>query len=111
MTAKPSKPRIWISNRAPARGDVVTVKTMVTHPMETGMRKNAHSETIPRNIITRFECMLDHEILLSWQLDTAISQNPYLEFRFVAEKSGALKMLWVADDDLKIEIVETIAVS
>lgn len=105
------KPRIWISNRTPPNGSVVTVKAMITHPMETGMRKNAQSEVIPRNIVEHFECALAGEPLLSWQLDTAISQNPYLEFKFVAQKSGDLKMLWVADDGARIEVVEKIAVS
>lgn len=111
MTAPLSKPRIWISNRTPAKGSVVTVKTMVTHPMETGMRKDAQSVVIPRNIIERFECTLAGELLMSWQLDTAISQNPYLEFKFIAQKSGELKMLWVADDGARIEVIETITVS
>ncbi len=106
-----SKPRIWISNRTPPKGSVVTVKVMVTHPMETGMRKNARSEVIPRNIVERFECTLADEPLLSWRLDTAISQNPYLEFKFVAQRSGDLKMLWVADDGARIETIEKIAVS
>jgi sulfur-oxidizing protein SoxZ len=106
-----SKPRIWISSRTPPKGSVVTVKAMITHPMETGMRKNAQSEVIPRNIVERFECSLAGEPLLLWQLDTAISQNPYLEFKFVAQESGELKMLWVADDGARVEAIEKIAVS
>ncbi|HWM80645.1 MAG TPA: thiosulfate oxidation carrier complex protein SoxZ [Pseudolabrys sp.] len=109
--APSSKPRIWISTRTPPKGSVVTVKTMVTHPMETGMRKNAQSMPIPRNIIERFECSLAGDTLMSWQLDTAISQNPYLEFRFVAQRSGELKMLWVADDGARIEVIDTITVA
>ncbi len=111
MAAKSSKPRIWISNRTPNSGAVVTVKAMVTHPMETGLRKNAHSEVIPQNIVETFECTLAGETLLSWQLHPAISQNPYLEFKFVARKSGDLTMRWVADDGLRIETTETITVT
>lgn len=111
MAAKSTKPRVWISNRTPNSGTVVTVKAMVTHPMETGMRKNALSEAIPKNIVETFECMLAGEHLLSWQLHPAIAQNPYLEFKFVARKSGELKMVWVADDGLRIETAETITVT
>lgn len=100
-----------MSTRTPAKGDVVTVKVMVTHPMETGMRKNAMSQLIPRNIITQFECSLAGEPLMSWQLDTAVSQNPYLEFRFIAEKSGELKMRWLGEDGSQIEASEKITVS
>ncbi|MGB3387561.1 MAG: thiosulfate oxidation carrier complex protein SoxZ [Pseudaminobacter sp.] len=106
-----AKIRIWLSNRAPAKGETVTVKAMVTHPMETGMRKNALSELIPRNIIEHFECTLAGETLLSWHLDTAISQNPYLEFRFVAQKSGDLKLVWSADDGQVFETLERIEVT
>jgi sulfur-oxidizing protein SoxZ len=100
-----------MSTRTPAKGDIVNVKVMVTHPMETGMRKNAMSQLIPRNIITRFECSLADEPLMSWQLDTAVSQNPYLEFRFIAQKSGELKMRWLGEDGTRIEAVEKITVS
>jgi len=111
MTAKSTKPRIWISNRTPQQGSVVTVKAMVMHPMETGRRKNAHSEIIPQNIVETFECSLAGELLMTWHLHPAIAQNPYLEFKFRAQKSGELKMRWVADDGVQIEAVETITVS
>ena len=48
--------------------------------------------------------------LRRWQLDTAISQNPYLEFRFIAQDSGELRMLWISDDDLKVEVTYQIKV-
>lgn len=110
MTKQPSKPRVWISNRTPKQGAIVTVKAMVIHPMETGLRKNALSQMIPRNIIETFECSLAGERLMTWELHPSVSQNPYLEFKFLAQKSGALRMSWVADDGLRIEAVETIAV-
>lgn len=43
MTAKSTEPHIWIINRTPQQGSIVLVKAMVMHPMETGLRKNAHS--------------------------------------------------------------------
>lgn len=110
--AKPApKPRIWISNRTPKQGTTVTVKAMIIHPMETGLRKNALSEIIPRNIVETFECSLAGERLMTWELHPSISQNPYLEFKFLVQKSGELKMLWTADDGLRIEAVEVITIS
>ncbi len=111
MTTTSPKPRIWFSNRSPAKGDTVTVKAMVTHPMETGMRKNAHGQLIPRNIITRFECSLAGEPLMAWQLDAAVSQNPYIEFRFIAQTSGELKMQWIGEDGFNAEISQAITVT
>jgi len=104
-------PRIWLSNRTPAPGEIVTVRTMVTHPMETGLRKTADGDLVPRNIISSFECTLDGELLFAWAPETAVSQNPYLEFRFRAGTSGTLHMVWVDDEGARIEVVEEIAVT
>lgn len=110
-TQQPAKPRIWISSRTPKQGSTVTVKAMVMHPMETGLRKNALSQIIPRNIIETFECSLAGERLMLWKLHPSIAQNPYLEFKFIARNGGEMKLLWIADDGLRIEAIETIAVS
>lgn len=107
----PAKIHTWLSNRVPARGETVTVKAMVMHPMETGMRKNALSELIPRNIIAHFECTLAGETLLSWHLDTAVSQNPYLEFRFIAQRPGELRLVWAAEDGQVFEKTEHIEIA
>lgn len=111
MAKQASKPRVWVSNRTPKQGSIVTVKAMVIHPMETGLRKNALSQPIPRNIIETFECSLAGERLMTWELHPSVSQNPYLEFKFIARQSGEMKMVWIADDGLRIEAVETITVS
>lgn len=107
-TSKP--PRLWLSSRTPKRGEVVTVKAMVMHPMETGMRKRASGELIPRRIVDKFDCTLDGAPVLSWRLDTAVSPNPYLEFRFRALESGELKMVWTDEGGDRIEAVERIEV-
>lgn len=104
-------PRIWLSNRTPARGEVVTVRTMVTHQMETGLRKTPEGDLIPRNIVNAFECTLDGALLFAWAPETAVAQNPYLEFRFMADASGTLRMTWTADDGQLIEAAEEITVT
>lgn len=98
-----SKPRIWISNDAPQAGDTVRVRVLVEHRMESGMRIGPDGATIPRNIISRFECNFGDEPLFVWQPETAISQNPYLEFTFVARQSGELRMRWIDDGGAVIE--------
>lgn len=92
-----SKPRIWLSTRNPAKGDVVTVRAMVAHPMETGLRKLASGDLVPRNIVNAFVCELGGRPLFSWRPETAVSPSPYLEFRFVASASGELEMRWTDD--------------
>lgn len=105
-----TRPRIWISNRKPAKGDVVVVRAMVAHPMETGLRKQASGALIPRNIINAFTCDLDGERLFSWQPEPAVSPSPYLEFRFVASTSGELVMRWTDDQGQTITARERIDV-
>lgn len=104
-------PRIWISNRSPKKGEIVVVRAMVQHPMETGLRKQASGELIPRKIINKFDCTLNGKSVLSWNIETGVAANPYLEFRFKAEEAGELKMAWIDDDKTTIEAVEKITLS
>lgn len=104
-------PRIGINNRSPKAGEVVTVRAMVVHPMETGLRKRATGELIPRKIINKFTCTLNGKELLSWSLETGVSVNPYVDFRFRATESGDLKLTWIDDDNVVIEAVERITVT
>ncbi|HRL20870.1 thiosulfate oxidation carrier complex protein SoxZ [Alcaligenes sp. SDU_A2] len=92
-----SKPRIWISNASPKAGELVRVRALVEHRMESGLRQGADGKEIPRNIIKVFQATLDGEPLFTWNPETAISQNPYIEFTFVASRSGQLQMSWTDD--------------
>ncbi|HLU19909.1 MAG TPA: thiosulfate oxidation carrier complex protein SoxZ [Pusillimonas sp.] len=106
-----STPRIWISSDTPQAGDTVRVRVLVEHRMESGMRVGPDGATIARNIISRFECKFDDDLLFVWQPETAISQNPYLEFTFVARQSGELNMRWMDDAGAVIEGKKTLTVS
>ncbi len=99
-------PRIWISNRSPARGETVHVRTMITHPMDAGLRRDADGRPLPRNIVNRVQCLLDRTPLFEWFPETAISQNPYLEFRFLADAPGPLRLIWTDDQGQITEISE-----
>lgn len=92
-----SKPRIWISNAKPKTGELVRVRALVEHRMESGLRLNKEGQAVPRNIIHDFKATFNGEPLFNWQPETAISQNPYIEFTFVARQSGALEMSWTDD--------------
>ena len=76
------------------RGEVLTIKTLVSHPMETGFRRDAMNVVIPRNIITEFECRLDDELVFRADFEPAISANPYLAFHLRATRSGTLWFRW-----------------
>ena len=106
-----STPRIWISNAAPKSGEVVRVRALIEHRMETGLRLGEDGQAIQRNIVSRFEAKLDDELLFVWEPETAISQNPYIEFTFLAVKPGELTMTWTDDSGAVITGSKAVMVS
>ncbi len=87
------KARISVPSTA-KRGEIITVKTLVSHPMETGYRRNSVGASIPRDIIEYFECRYNDELVIGMDLHPAIAANPYLRFHVRADKSGQLKFFW-----------------
>ena len=87
-------PRIWISNETPAPGEIVRIRAQIVHVMESGFRLDAEGRPIPPDLLTGFTATLDDTVLMEWQPETAISQNPYIEFTFAARASGILRMVW-----------------
>jgi sulfur-oxidizing protein SoxZ len=79
------------------RGEVVEVRATIAHPMETGHRPDSAGRLVPRDIVTRFECRLDGELVFAADLYPAIAANPYLGFALRAERSGTLVFLWEGD--------------
>jgi sulfur-oxidizing protein SoxZ len=79
-------------------GDIVEVKLLISHPMESGQRKDESGQTVPRNIIHAFRCTYNGAEVLTLDLNPAIAANPYLAFSLRAEKSGTVEMSWVDDE-------------
>lgn len=87
--------RTMISAPEGARaGDVIEIKAMIAHPMETGYRVDATGKPIARDIITRFQCTYDGEVVFSADLFPAISANPFIAFSTVATRSGPISFTW-----------------
>ena len=80
------------------RGDVIEIKTLVSHPMETGYRRDSMGNAIPRDIINRFVCTYNGVEVFHADLFPAIAANPFLSFHTVATESGELKLSWTGDD-------------
>jgi sulfur-oxidizing protein SoxZ len=91
------KPRIKVPKTA-AKGDVVTIKTLISHPMETGQRKDKEGNVIPRKIINKFTCTFNGKEVFSGDLDPAVAANPYFEFNARVDESGTFVFTWVDDD-------------
>src|SRR4051794_799258 len=79
-------------------GDIVEVKLLISHPMESGQRKAETGNTVPRNIIHSFRCAYNGAEVLQLDLFPAIAANPYLAFSLRADKSGVVEMSWVDDE-------------
>ncbi len=95
--AKP-KPRVKAPKKA-AKGDIVTIKTLISHKMETGLRKDKKTgEIIPRQIINKFIAKFNGEEVFSVDIDPAISANPYFQFSMKAEESGEFEFIWMDDN-------------
>ena len=86
--------------RVPARaepGEVITVKVLIRHPMESGHRRDRVGAPIPRNIIHSFSAHYDGEEVFRMELFPGIAANPFLEFRTVATVTGELVCRWRDD--------------
>lgn len=89
--------RISLPARA-NKGEVIEIKTLIQHPMETGFRRDDSGDVIPVHIIERFVCTYDGEEVFRADFHPAIAANPYLTFHTVATSSGRLEFTWYDDD-------------
>lgn len=104
------KPRVKVPKTASA-GEVVTIKTLISHPMESGQRKNADGTPIPRSIINRFTCELNGVMVVDVTLEPAVSTNPYIEFDARVDAAGDFKFTWYDDDGSVYEDIKPIAIA
>jgi len=103
------KPRVKVPKKA-AKGDIITLKTLISHPMESGQRKNKAGEVIPRKIINKFTCDFNGQTVFSSDIDPAVSANPYFQFSAKVMESGTFKFTWVDDDGSVYSTEKKIAV-
>jgi sulfur-oxidizing protein SoxZ len=79
------------------RGEVIEIKTLIAHPMETGYRLGPTGAAIPRDIINRFTCTYNGEEVFRAELYPAIAANPFITFFTLATESGELAFNWTDD--------------
>ncbi|GAB4347062.1 MAG: thiosulfate oxidation carrier complex protein SoxZ [Gammaproteobacteria bacterium] len=90
------KPRVKIPGTA-KKGDIIQIKTLFPHKMETGRRRDKDGKLIPRKIINRFECSYNGKTVFSTDLHPAVSANPYISFKLMASESGPVEFKWIED--------------
>lgn len=86
-----------------SKGEVVELKAMIQHQMESGFRRGARGEVIERDIITRFTCLFNGDEIFSADFYPAIAANPLLSFHMRAEESGRFLFRWTDPSGLSWE--------
>lgn len=84
--------------RSAARGEVIEIRALIQHEMETGYRPGANGKVLPRDIIRRFVCRYGNEVVFQAELFPAISANPFISFATVATESATLTFHWSGDN-------------
>jgi sulfur-oxidizing protein SoxZ len=92
------------------RGEIIEVKTLVSHPMETGYRRSQLGALIPRDIIRLFVCTYNGTEVFRAELQPAIAANPFIMFTTVAAETGTLAFQWTGDNGFSVAESVTITV-
>ena len=103
------RPRVRVPKSASA-DEIITIKSLISHKMESGQRKDKEGNPIPRQIINAFECTFNGQPVFSCAIDPAVSANPYLEFTAVVNEAGTFAFKWTDDDGSVYETSKDIAI-
>ena len=91
------------------RGEIIEVKTLISHPMETGYRRSQLGALIPRDILRLFVCTYNGTEVFRAELHPAIAANPFIAFSTVATESGTLAFQWTGDNGFSV--AESVAIT
>lgn len=93
-----AKPRVKVPSSA-SKGEVIVIKTLISHPMESGQRKDSKTgKLIARKIINKFTATFNGKPVFSTEIEPGVSANPYLQFSVKVQQSGEFEFTWVDDD-------------
>lgn len=104
------KPRVKVPKTA-IMGQVITIKTLISHRMESGQRKNDQGILLPRSIINRFTVTFNGQSVMDMTMEPAISTNPYVQLQALVPEAGVFVFTWYDDDGSVYETSKSIAVS
>ena len=102
-------PRLRVPKQA-NKGEVIEIKTLISHVMESGLRRDEDGKLVPRKIINRFTCEFNGRPVFACDLEPAMAANPYLQFTAKVEESGTFRFSWIDDDGTTVTAEETITV-
>ena len=92
------------------KGDVLEIKCLISHPMESGYRVGYNGALIPRDIIQTFSCTYNGEEIFRAELSPAIAANPFFSFFTRATESGTIAFRWQGDNGFTAEETAEITV-
>lgn len=92
------------------RGEVITIRTLISHAMETGFRYSTTGAAIPRDIVTAFVATYNGEEIFRAELFPAIAANPFITFTTIATESGTIELKWRGDKGFAASEQATITV-
>lgn len=93
-----------------SKGEVFQIKALISHRMETGLRRDYEGNIIPRDIINKFVCRYSGVDVFTADLHEAVSANPYFEFYLRATESGQLEFVWYEDGGKLYSLAHQLAV-
>lgn len=96
MTTKPT-PRVRVPANAKV-GEMIEIKTLISHEMESGQRKDSAGKPIPRKIINKMTVAFNDKVVFEADWHPAISANPYQSFFFKVKEAGEFTFTWKDDD-------------
>jgi sulfur-oxidizing protein SoxZ len=80
------------------RGEIIEIKTLIAHPMETGYRSGDDGALLPRNLIRHMRCEYGDVTVFSAELYPAVAANPFISFYTIATESAVLRFTWEGDN-------------
>ncbi|MFV0296125.1 MAG: thiosulfate oxidation carrier complex protein SoxZ [Hyphomicrobiaceae bacterium] len=94
------RPRVKVPETA-RPGEIIPIKTLISHVMETGQRRDKDGKPIPRKIIHAFEATFEGKEVFRAELFPGTSANPYIVFYFKVERPGDMILTWTEDGGAK----------
>ncbi len=80
------------------RGEIIEIRTLIAHPMETGFRAGAEGQKVSRDLIRRLACRYNGQVVFSAVFHAAVAANPFCAFTTIATESGTLTFTWEGDN-------------
>lgn len=79
------------------RGEVISVRIAIQHPMETGFRFGINGQAIPKNVVNTLTVRYNDAEIFRAEMGSGVAANPLLQFYALAEASGEFVFEWIDD--------------